>query len=932
LSVFNILALVFSSNLVGSSTFNENTMNNEYFSDDPTLLDTELDQLLKLAPDAQAQRLIEIEAQNPKRAESLRAWLLHKKQSIENADGSTTHKKQEIPTQIGPWRIVRLIGRGGMGEVYLGERADGAFTRQVAIKFLRPDRVTTSKQLNRERQVLARLRHPGIAQLLDGGVTSDDRPYLIMEWVDGTSLNVWVKDKNPDLRQRVNVLKSAAEAVAYAHANLVVHRDLKSDNVMVDQNGSPRLLDFGIARLLEETKDNTLTDDRALTPAIAAPEQFTGQAVTTQTDVYALGGLLYWLISGQLPHDTKNLALADIIQKVCHVDPPAPSTLAKLTAIKINADLDAIALKALSREPENRYASAESMAKDLNRWLNGEAVSARLPTHWERARRFIKQNKLAVGLTMAIFASLFAGITTTLWQAQRAAQEAQNAEQEAKKAATERDIALLEAERSETFTKVFAQLFRNTENDEKLSASEWLDRATEIITKPDWAGDDFLRARFLQRLAEIENDRSRHSRAQVLYEKILGQYSKFLNTSERARAHCRLGSIYAKAERLSDANSQSQQGITLAESLVGSARIELVDCLDSRAGFALASNKATETDMAFAKRALSELEKMGNEKELRWRRSSTLYTLATLLDLSGKFPEALKYYEEVITIDRELGKTDTSNFATVLATSAYVLQFLDRLQDAKTRFEESIAISEKIGAASQTYASTLITYAGLLNTLGNPSEAAAKTRQALAILNSLKGESLLTNKALAYQQLGTSLAMLGDALGSDHAFSIVDDLSRTSTIDREYKMAGLAYTRADAQLSLGKYSDARKNLAIAMNHFRSKNVPRAIASSLRLLTNLELAEGNNLAAKSAAEELAMLLAGSRNPNSRMVSEYRLPVAETYFRTGLINEANLQAHLALPNLERIYGPQHKFTLQARALIQKIKELKHPENSK
>lgn len=893
-------------------------MNKELSFNDRTLLDVEMDHLLDLTPEARAQRLIEIEKQKPDQAQHLRAWL----NAIEQSEGAfepPSAAAQETPQQIGPWRVLHLIGRGGMGEVYLGERADGAFVRKVALKFLRHDRASTSKQLGRERHVLARLRHPGIAQLLDGGVTPDKRPYLVMEWVDGTSLDVWVKEKKPNLRTRVKVLKQAAEAVAYAHANLVVHRDLKPGNVMVDQEGLPRLLDFGIARLLEEANNNTLTDDRALTPAIAAPEQFTGQVISTKTDVYALGGLLYWLISGQMPHDTKNLALVDLIQKVCHTDPPAPSSLIKNKNTKISADLDAIALRALAREPEKRYASAEAMAQDLDHWLKGETVSARLPTRWERTQRFVKQNKLAVALTASVFVSLFVGITTTLWQAQRAAQEAS-------KASKERDLALIEAQRSEGLVKNFAQLFRNTK-DEKLSASEWLDRATEIAQMPS-AVDQLTRTRFLERLAEIENSRGQTARAVTLYEYIVGKTIADLTPMEQSRIRCNLASNYGSLARFEEASIEIKKGLALAEIFQGTDRLQLIECINSQIELKVLQNKVSDQEVQLAERAFAELNLLNQQGDAQLRRTPQLILLARVLRLTKNNKAALTKYDEALLSIQKFGTNDITEHLFVLSSIATVLSDLGRYIDANKRYQQTFALMEKSDGSAldpPSFATTLVNQAAVLNTLGEHDAAEANCRRAIDIFASLKGDRP-ASIANAYAHLGNALYQKNKFEEARSALNEARNrfiLAFGKDNDLEF---GVIAAFARLELEAKNIDLAKHYIESVVAHFRAGQPKSQLGQSLSILSRIELAADRYAEAESAIREALVIERKMRGSDLSFAAQHEIQLARVLLKNGKLDEGRSLLNHAIPIMEDSFGSQQEKTIRARELLAEFNQAK------
>lgn len=893
-------------------------MNPESSSNDRTLLDAEMDQLLEMAPEARALRLAEIAAQNPEHALHLSQWL----QAIEQSEGAFENPLQErdAPEQIGPWKVLQLIGRGGMGEVFLGERADGAFVRKVAIKFLRRDRASTHKQLGRERQVLARLRHPGIAQLLDGGITEHGRPYLIIEWVDGLALDAWVQQKSPSLRTRVEVLKHATEAVAYAHANLVIHRDLKPGNVMVDQQGQPRLLDFGIARLLEETQNHTLTDDRALTPAIAAPEQFTSQAASTRTDVYALGGLLYWLISGQLPHNTKGLALADLIHRVSHTDPVAPSTLGSHSFGKADADLDAIALTALSRDPEGRYASAEAMAQDLGRWLKGEAVSARLPSRWERTQRLVKQNKLAAGLTFAVFVSLSAGIATSLWQAQRATFEAQ-------KAVVERDLASIEAERSEGLVKSFAQAFRNTENTEKLSASEWLDRTVQIAEAPSII-NQATRARLLERIAEIEVERGQTVRAVTLYERALQGYGNNLSRLERVRIQCNLALGYESLTRRPEADAAIKSAVEVAERFHGTERLQLVDCLSKQVAIALLRNSVSEADVLLAQRALSELELSTARSSQPNRKVSQLILLGRALRGVDRDAAALQKYEQALSLIQKHGTNDVAQHIELLTSMATVLRGMNRFVDAKQRFEQVLALYEQSqgGAFAETdFAINLVNHAAVLNVLELHEAAAANCRRALAIFANLKGDRP-GSVANAYSHLGVALFGLGEFDSARE--SLARARARFSTVFGETNdiTLGIDMTYARLELKAGNLDKAKQYLEPVLQQFRSRKALALLSASLTVLSRIELASNRLTEAEVAARESVQIEYQRVSGRTFNIANYETQLAQVLMRKGRLAEAQQLLTYAVPIIKRSCGPDAPMLTQVHALLNEIEKMK------
>jgi serine/threonine-protein kinase len=336
-------------------------------------------------------------------------------------------------TRIGAWRVVELIGRGGMGEVYRAERADGQFEQQAALKLIRRDAAESPRRFQAERQILARLEHSGIARLLDGGVAQDGRPYMAMELVSGSSITEWCCAADVSLEQRLALIMAVCEAVAYAHRNLIIHRDLKPGNVMVTREGAVKLLDFGIAKLLAADGAEEQTRHTPVTLGYAAPEQLAGGAVTTATDVYALGILLFEVLTGRRPWSLAELPMASALDKLLRDSLPAPSRHAAELAVSpvpaklLRGDLDAIVAKAVRREPERRYASADALREDIARHLRGEPVAARAGARLYEAGRFLKRNRLFAASGALVLLAIVAGSLGMAWQARRAQIEARKA-------------------------------------------------------------------------------------------------------------------------------------------------------------------------------------------------------------------------------------------------------------------------------------------------------------------------------------------------------------------------------------------------------------------------------------------------------------------------------------------------------------------------
>jgi tRNA A-37 threonylcarbamoyl transferase component Bud32/CheY-like chemotaxis protein len=332
--------------------------------------------------------------------------------------------EMQPPVRIGVWRIDGLIARGGMGAVYVAERADGHYEQRAALKLLRRDVADPDvrRRFLRERRILARIEHPGIARILDGGLTAEGRPWFALEYVEGQRIDRWCDEHGLGVRERLGLFRDVCDAVQHAHAHLVVHRDIKPANILVTDQGRVRLLDFGIARLLDtdassDGVERTASDHVLLTPAHASPEQLSGEEVGTASDVFQLGLLLFELLTGRLP-------ARDVTSGIGAVSDERPSSVAPAELRRrIDADLDTIVRAATRAEPEHRYASVDRLAEDVQRWLDGRPILARPNSFTYRAGRFVRRNRVGVALAAAFVISTVGFVTIALAQAERVQRE-----------------------------------------------------------------------------------------------------------------------------------------------------------------------------------------------------------------------------------------------------------------------------------------------------------------------------------------------------------------------------------------------------------------------------------------------------------------------------------------------------------------------------
>ena len=449
---------------------------------------------------------------------------------------------ERLDTDMGPYRLRKLLGVGGMGRVYLAERVAGDFRQQVALKLVRNEFATNElhQRFLRERNTLARLAHPNIAQLHDGGVADDGTPYFTLEYIEGEPITRWCDARACDVRTRVSLMLKVCDAVLHAHRNLIVHRDLKPSNILVNADGEPKLLDFGIAKPLADTAAlETLTnaDARPMTREYAAPEQLLGDPVTTATDIYALGVLLYLLLTGHMPYRRAELGETSWIKAILE-DAPEPTeraidrkdatTIARARATTpallkraLRGDLERIVQRALAKRAESRYATADKLADDLRAYLAGRAISGGTRTY--RMRKFARRHWLPLSVGAVLFAVVLSGTAAMAWQARRIASEART---------------------TDAVKNFLVGLFRDADttqtNGKEVTARELVDRGAARLGK--MAGEPLLRGELNGVLGEIYNDLGRSKEAQAAENAAIddlqagGGEASIIATSERERA------------------------------------------------------------------------------------------------------------------------------------------------------------------------------------------------------------------------------------------------------------------------------------------------------------------------------------------------------------------------------------------------------------
>jgi non-specific serine/threonine protein kinase/serine/threonine-protein kinase len=467
------------------------------------------------------------------------------------------HVRGELPegTRFGPWSLRHLIGRGGAGEVYFAIRADGAFQQRAAIKVLQRGAVAEATRFQAEREILARLEHPGIARLLDGGVHADGRPYMVMEYVEGMSLTEFCDARHLDVRARLRLFIQVCEVVSYAHRSLVVHRDLKPRNILVNDAGRVKLLDFGVAKLLDAVAGPAAEKTLApLTPDYAAPEQLTGQPITTATDVYALGVLLFELLTCRRPFKNTDVPVAHAVRTVLHEQPPLPSRAARLapntyvSSRVLEGDLDAIVAKCLRKEAEHRYDGVGALEGDVQRYLSSEPVSAREGARLYVLGRFLRRHRWSVAAATTVIVALASALGVVSWQVHRVA--------------LERDIATRAAAREEAVRYYVTRMFRSSAAEhgaEPATAKQMLDRSAQRVLS-EYRDDPYLAGKVVETLSDLYGALEDFEGQVPLLEGFLAQSTKGADPESVAFARQQL----ANAELQRGNNSRAAELLPLA--------------------------------------------------------------------------------------------------------------------------------------------------------------------------------------------------------------------------------------------------------------------------------------------------------------------------------------------------------------------------------
>ena len=884
----------------------------------PARLDAELDRLLDLPPEQREHVLHHDYDGEPELRAELES-LLH---SAAAMGGFLAQPVQPTPDEpildpstsalrVGPWQLVRRLGSGGMGEVFEARRSDGSFEQHAAVKLLQVGAVAQHERFDAERRILARLEHPGISRLLDGGVTDDGRPWMAMELVAGVPITAYCAQTRATLAERLRLFEQVCDAVAYAHRHLVVHRDLKPANILVDADGRVRLLDFGIAKLLDQDAAVlTHTASVLLTPAYSAPEQISGGAITTAADVYALGLLLFELLAGCRPWPDTGSSLAQTVRAILDKPVPALSGIAAanpdapLPSSILRGDLDAVVAKALRKEPAQRYATVDAFKLDVSRVLRDEPVAAREGAHLYRVGHFLRRHRWSLAAVAALVVSLAVGLAATAWQAHRA---------EVQRDVARRDLAREEALRYELtnmFRKVLAQ-----NGEHPLDAKGMLDASTQHLLsayreRPKLAGP------LVVTLADLYDALEDAQGGAALLEGYLAQAGTDADPTSVADARQKLANLELLRGNVDRAGKLLDQAQAYWAQMPNRNDEERLEGLGIRARLQrtrgdLGGAIATEHEAIRQRIALS-----GRVH----RETALLYnSLAITLTAANRLDEALAAYRETSAIYQALGLGDGLDAQIVLGNTGTLELRTGHPREAEPLLKNAYERERALAGDSAAVAAAMGIYGKLLTITDRGPQAVATLQEASALGKRYTGESsplALRNRLfLGEAQLGSGDASAARAtLGAVYGAAF----KQYGTSNVLTQSAALALARVE--LAQGHADAARAQLQQTVSALRQLGPPAeaSLSEALVALGEAEMTRGQPQQARAPLAE-AVALREKNGSQSWDLAEARERLGEAL---AALRDSGARSLLqqAASTLATQLGANHPLTLRARRALQ------------
>jgi serine/threonine-protein kinase len=756
--------------------------------------------------------------------------------------------------RIGDYDIVRKLGEGGMGSVYLAVRADDEFRKQVAIKLMRSDFLHRSslRRFRTERQILATLEHPGIARLLDGGATPSGAPYVVMEYVDGKPVDVFCRELGLSVREQLELFLKVADAVSYAHRNLVIHRDIKPDNVLVTAEGDPKLLDFGIAKLLDpgqspasggQTSAQTMTMERLMTPEFASPEQARGEAVTTQTDVYSLGAMLYKLLTGRSPLRITGTRAAEIEREISETAPQRPSLAAGKTGTWNSLgrgerrDLDTILLTALHKEPARRYATVDNMAADIRRFLDGFPVSARGDSLGYRTVKLVRRHPLATAALAAVVLMVVGFSVAMGVLAERARKEARTAN-----------------EITEFLEGIFESNDPNSGRGDQVSARELLDRGTAQLDQK-LKDEPAILARLYDTVGALYNDLGLSQKAEELLKRSIEVRRSRLTLDDDAAAQTldNLGDVATDLSLYDDALRYYHQALAIHQRHNRNGSEPIIEDQARISSVMWNQGKFPEAEKLDRAAVASQI-KLKGEDDLEALDIEN--DLGTVLDSAGRYAEAAQIQKQVL--DRRL-RLEPPNHPDIAYSWHNLSQALGELgRFSEWEDGERRALAVRIAAYGPDHPQVAMTRGELANVLvvrNKIDEALTQARRGFDREMQVYGAD---SRDTTYTQgnLARALAAAGKTQEALEAARRALSTRRKLLPAGHPKIAQIQVVVGEIERANGEVANAVKDLREALASYKAAFGPRhpRVADADISLAEALIASGDYQAAEESARE------------------------------------------------------------------------------
>ena len=887
-----------------------------------------LDELLALEGAARVDRVSQISRDDRALANQLQA-LLDQQGTIEQSgflEGVLLRPTDESTLAgqiVGSYTLDQVLGQGGMGTVWLAHRSDGRYEGRVAVKLLSLALLGPSgvERFQREGRALARLTHPNIARLVDAGVTQTGHPYLVLDYVEGETITRWCDNHALSVRARVRLFLQVLAAVAHAHAKLILHRDLKPSNILVTPDGQVKLLDFGIAKLLDSAAqpapmtELTLVAGNPFTPDYAAPEQLRAGEVTTATDVYGLGVLLYVLLTGQHPTLVEQHDPIDRLRAVVDTDPRPPSEVAKRSkmialnrsapaplhnARALRGDLDNIILKALKKLPAERYQTVEAFAADLSHYLDHEPVGARADSLAYRSAKFAVRNKLAVGAAGIVLATVVAAAVVSLWQAREATRQ--------------RDRALSLVARNEAVVNfVGGMLTEVAPADQPVRVADLFERSQSILMSGK--SNPEHQAAILALLSSHYLQSGKPAQADVLLARALALTQSTPDVGLHATLLCDSAYAASLLGRPADSRTAMAQGLRLSST----DPIAAVRCLRDRAFIAQNANDARAA-LDFALQAQARLHESPVAKPEE--EAELLADIAYAHYLSGRTGAADKYYAASLAKLDDIGRSESPRVLSIRNNWGIARFAAGDNRRALEHYDEAlrIAVHRSMDGVPPPY--LLANRAMALSSLARYPEALAAYDQAIESAeragNNIARINNLANRAGTYVLMG-ELSRAEQELAS-----LLPEIDRTIPPD---SVPGIAIMQVQARIAAarGRFPEALAGYSRVIDFFDHRAM--VVAPVARMLigrAEIHLNAGNMPLALADAERALQIsrTVQSDNPHSSLTGMALVLLAHIYERRDEQAEARTAAQAAVVHLSATLGPDHPETGRARDALLRL----------